>query len=150
MPGGFHAQIRVFGDTQFDREIRATGSRATRARPLFNALGEKLQLIEREQFQTSGARSGRPWAPLAPSTVQRKGHDTILVDTGALRDSFNYGDPLNIFEATDDYLHWGSDVDYGEFHQPDPQERRVFVLTEPDRVDIVKDMQAWVIRGTLP
>lgn len=144
------ASIKVFGETQFDREIRATGSRARRGRPFYNALGEKLQLIQREQFRTAGARSGHPWAPLAPSTVRRKGHATILVDSGALRDSFNYGDPNNIFEATDDYLHWGSEVDYGGYHQPDPQERRVFALSDADRIDIVKDMQAWVISGSLP
>lgn len=29
------------------------------------------------------------WRPLAPSTVQRKGHDTILIETGQLRQSIS-------------------------------------------------------------
>lgn len=30
---------------------------------------------------------GTPWTPLAPYTIWKKGHDTILVETGEMRDS---------------------------------------------------------------
>jgi|GEM_PF-7035008 len=33
---------------------------------------------------------GRPWEPLDPETVARKGHDDILIESGDLRDSFVY------------------------------------------------------------
>lgn len=152
------AHIVVFGETQFARELRFMGRRATAARPLYDTLGFKLVKIQREQFASQGARSSGGWKPLADSTIRRKGHDTILVDSSALRDSFMYGDANNIFEVTDDFLKYGSDIAYGPPHQfggtrdgvPDrPPQRRVFELREDDRVDIVKDMQHWVIRGEL-
>lgn len=142
-------RIEVFGDTQFDREMQARGRRSVQARPLYDDLGWKLIKIQREQFRTEGARGGAPWAPLEPSTIRAKGHDTIMVDSGATKDSFEYGDTLNIFEATDDDLKWGSRAEGGSYHQPDAKGRRVFALTENDRREIVRDMQHWVIFGEL-
>jgi hypothetical protein len=149
MPG-FSASISVFGDKQFERELRFVGRRATHAKPLYEELGWFLSYrVMGEQFRTEGARSGQPWAPLAPSTIKRKGHPTILVNTGRLRESFKLWDVNNIYHATDDYLRYGSDVEEGAFHQPDKQQRRVFSLTEHDRDHIVKEMQHWVIKGEL-
>ena len=39
-------------------------------------------------FDSGRDPMGAPWAPLAESTLRQKGHDTILVDTGDYRDSF--------------------------------------------------------------
>ncbi len=36
------------------------------------------------------AEAGNPWAPLAETTVRKKGHDIILIDTGALEDSVHH------------------------------------------------------------
>jgi phage gpG-like protein len=141
--------LEVFGDKQFDRELRLVGRRAVEAKPVFEAVGWYLAHVQREQFASQGARSGG-WQPLAPSTVARKGSDTILVDSGALRDSFQYGAEANIFEVTDDYLRYGSDVEYGEFHQfgtSDIPMRKVFELSDDDRTKIVKSLQRWVIEG---
>jgi phage gpG-like protein len=151
LPGGapLHIQIKVFGDVQLERKLMTVGGRGRHMLPVFDELGHKLSGIQREQFATSGARGGRRWQPLAASTIARKGHDEILVDSGALRDSFMYGDENHIFLATDDFLHWGSDVEYGAFHQPDPQDRRVFQLTEVDRVEIIKDIQHWIRYGSV-
>ncbi len=51
---------------------------AARAAPLIDA---RL----REQFATGTDPYGKGWAPLAASTVRRKGFDTILVESGAGR-----------------------------------------------------------------
>lgn len=146
-------QLQVFGDTQFDREIRRVGKRATAARPLYDALGWKLVAIQREQFQSEGGRSGHPWAPLADSTVRSRGSaHPILDDTSALRESFLYGGAGNIFEATDDHLRYGSESEIGIFHQQGTSRmpmRKPMELTDEDRDDIVKDMQHWVIRGSV-
>jgi hypothetical protein len=126
MPG-FSASISVFGDKQFERELRFVGRRATHAKPLYEELGWFLSYrVMGEQFRT-----------------------TILVNTGRLRESFKLWDVNNIYHATDDYLRYGSDVEEGAFHQPDKQQRRVFSLTEHDRDHIVKEMQHWVIKGEL-
>lgn len=44
----------------------------------------KLRRWHREYFERSAGPSGRPWAPLSQVTVDRKGHDTILIETGDL------------------------------------------------------------------
>lgn len=57
------------------------------------------------------ARRPEPWAPLAASTVKRKGHDKLLYDTGKLRDSITLGD------VTDTRATVGTDAPYSIFHQ---------------------------------
>ncbi|MFA7097234.1 MAG: phage virion morphogenesis protein [Gammaproteobacteria bacterium] len=57
------------------------------------------------------ARRPEPWAPLAASTVRRKGHDKLLYETGHLGDSITLGD-VTSREAT-----VGTDAPYSIFHQ---------------------------------
>ena len=52
-----------------------------------------------------------PWADLAASTIKSKGNDTILVDTGHLKDSITIG------EVTDKQATVGSDAKYAPYHQ---------------------------------
>jgi hypothetical protein len=149
----FEASIQIFGDKQFARELRFTGKRATEARPLYHAIGGELAGLMREQFNTEGTRTGVPWAPNEPSTDAAKAAKgqplKVFQATGELMDSFAYGDPLNIYDVTDDYLHYGSASEHGQWHQPDDKQRRVFRLAESDRKDIVKMMQHWVIYGEI-
>jgi phage gpG-like protein len=166
-----NASLQVLGDEEFARELRFTGRRATHAKPLYEELGWFLSYrVVGEQFRTHGARSGEAWAPLAPSTIKKKGHSDILRDGGDLEESFKLWDPENVYEATDDYLRYGSKVDYGHFHQTGTEElrgqkhvqiqlfstggegvpqRKILDLTTHDREHIVKQMQEWVIKGSL-
>lgn len=48
---------------------------------------EALEKID-ESFEREQTPTGEPWAPLARATIERKGHDTILHETGDLRESF--------------------------------------------------------------
>lgn len=57
------------------------------------------------------ARRPGPWAPLAPSTIKRKGHDKLLYDTGRLRDSITLG------EVTPSSAAVGTDAPYSLYHQ---------------------------------
>lgn len=65
---------------------------------------------------------GPAWKPLAPSTVKRKGHDTILVETGRLKGSLTderHSDGIR--EIFDNGLGgaglvFGTDVPYAHFH----------------------------------
>jgi phage gpG-like protein len=107
MPAMAKVTIKVFGDTQFSRKLMRYGLRATEAAPVMESLGFFLSKVSKEQFQTEGARSGKPWTPLQSSTVARKGSSEILVDSGALRDSFQYGHEDNVWTVTNDLLHWG-------------------------------------------
>jgi hypothetical protein len=68
---------------------------------------------------------GVPWFPLAESTVKRKGHDTILVETGKLRRSMTAGlvtsNGESIREIVDEGANkgfsFGTAVPYGSIHQ---------------------------------
>lgn len=47
----------------------------------------ELEIEHAKYFVARVGPDGKSWAPLAPSTIRRKGHATPLVDTGRLRDS---------------------------------------------------------------
>lgn len=50
---------------------------------LSNDVAEEID----EGFDTGHDALGRPWAPLSPTTIQRKGHSQILVEDGTMRES---------------------------------------------------------------
>lgn len=74
------------------------------------------------------ARRPGPWAPLAPSTIRRKGHDKILYDTGRLRDSISIG------EVTPSSATVGTDAPYAPYHQFGTKKMvaRPFIPAGPD------------------
>lgn len=58
------------------------------------------------------------WSELKPSTIKRKGHDRILVETGALRESLvHVGGTGNIHSATSRQLVYGTSDEHAIFHQ---------------------------------
>lgn len=55
------------------------------------AAGNLIEAGIAEQFQTETDPDGNPWEPLSPDTLKQKPEGgSILVKTGALRDSFDY------------------------------------------------------------
>lgn len=70
---------------QYKQAVRAEIRRA-----LEQSGRETLRRVDRG-FDTGQDAMGKPWTPLAPATIRRKGHGTILVDSGDLRDSFTWG-----------------------------------------------------------
>lgn len=58
------------------------------AKGLEAAAQEEVRRI-RQGFASGTDALGRPWTPLAPSTIRQTG-PTILVDTGDMRDSIGY------------------------------------------------------------
>lgn len=47
-------------------------------------LAKAVRLMNKQQFAGQGIGKSGPWAPLAASTVKKKGHSRILFDTGRL------------------------------------------------------------------
>jgi len=84
---------------------------------MLDDLGEQtVDAIERG-FALGTDATGRPWAPLAPETIRKKGHDTILVDKGKLRQAFDHerrGMRLEVF-GEDRTLKWH---EYGTENMP--------------------------------
>jgi phage gpG-like protein len=61
--------------------------------PLFVVIMSDLEEDHTEFFRGEHAPDGTPWAALADSTVRRKGHDTILRETGRLWGSVAADEP---------------------------------------------------------
>lgn len=86
--------------------------------------GEVAEVEEetRERFAQQVASTGAAWAPLAPSTIAKKGHSRILVETGRLGVSLTQpGHPDAITEIVDEPgqggFSRGTGVEYAGFHQ---------------------------------
>lgn len=99
----------------------------------FRALSFQQMFLEEQRmmaevfvgyFLSATGPSGAKWPPLATSTIEKKGHNTILVDTGRLVGSLNSptggGDAIR--ETVDDFggagagFSFGTAVPYSVFH----------------------------------
>ena len=84
--------------------------------------GQKGELEDdhHDYFGRKVSPHGEPWAKLAASTIKRKGHGSILIDTtalaksltqrggsGAIRDQFSSGNMVGlVFGTSVPYAHW--------------------------------------------
>lgn len=80
---------------------------------------EILQGFEQRLYMEQRDPSGNAWKPLALSTVLRKEHGAILVDTGRMYESLTTpnGTADTIWETGDTWLRFGTSVPYARFHQ---------------------------------
>lgn len=82
----------------------------------------KLEGKHAEGFASAVTPGGQAWPPLRPSTINKKGHATILVETGKLKASLTGRTGDSIREVVDEGpgragLSFGTDVPYAHFHQ---------------------------------
>jgi phage gpG-like protein len=144
-------ELAFEGDVQLKRKLMRIGDRAVNARPAFEAIGQLLFDLEREQFSSEGGRASGGWAALADSTVRSRGSSgPILKSSGALEASLTGRGGDNTFRASDEFLLFGSSVDYAGFHQTGTSrmpQRRPLELTESDRRGVVKILQEFVLGG---
>lgn len=80
-------------------------------------VAKEYERFEGTLFEGEKAPDGTPWAPLAASTVKRKGHDVILSDTGKLGTSLLGESGDSIRDVGDRHLTFGTDVEYSGFLQ---------------------------------
>ena len=76
-----------------------------------------IETAERGYFASETDSSGQAWAPLAASTIAKKGHDIILVETGALRASLVGVTGDSIRDAGADFGVFGTSDPKAMFHQ---------------------------------
>lgn len=80
-----------------------------------------LEDVHGQWFSQAKSPAGRKWPALKPATVKRKGHDTILVDTGKLKASLEgrSGDSIReiVSEGMNHGLSFGTSVEYSIYHQ---------------------------------
>lgn len=125
-------------------------------------LHDFLRLLEdrhRHYFASRTSPSGDSWPPLAPSTVRRKGHDTILVDTGRLKGSLKgeSGDSIReVYREGANNQHglvFGTAVPYSIFHDGGGRlPKRQHVGMDDDTlhvlVDAVADISLEAMKGS--
>ena len=87
--------------------------------PLTETLG-LLQEQHQVMYDSGQDSNGSAWAPLAPSTIARKGHATILVDKNKMKASLvsETGDSIRdvVSESGSGGAVFGTDVEYAGFH----------------------------------
>lgn len=66
-------------------------------------------------FARAAGPSGEQWPPLSPFTIKKKGHDTILVETGRLRASLTHpdGSADSIRERVSEFTGSGAGYSFG-------------------------------------
>jgi phage gpG-like protein len=132
MPVRLGAQIT--GLAEISERIGGITARAADPRPALEVVANLLELHVQRNFETQGAQGGKPWPPLAASTVRartkrwgyyRRWSPTsnagpsgpILVWHGRLQRSFARGGVAHIRIVSPSGLTWGSGVVYGIYHQ---------------------------------
>ncbi len=88
--------------------------------PTMSATADMLRERHERTYDAMTEPDGTPWAPNAPSTIARKGHGIVLVETHRLKPSvLEPGHPDHVEEILPDGrgLSWGSSVPYGMVHQ---------------------------------
>jgi phage gpG-like protein len=80
-----------------------------------------LESLHAVYFAATTSPAGEAWAPLAPSTIKRKGHSQILRDTGRLIKSLATKSADSVRDVVDEGanrsgLAFGTSVPYSIFH----------------------------------
>jgi len=106
---------------------------------LSKPVAEELNKLINTQFANGQDPYGKPWMKLQPSTIQRKGHDSILIETGKLA-AQTVAVPMS---GAGIELR---SVDYGQFHQSGT---RYMVAREilPGREELPKAWQAVIAKA---
>jgi phage virion morphogenesis protein len=68
-----------------------------------------------ECFATQSDPDGKAWPELAQSTIDKKGHEEILIERGDLYQSFVTEEAT----ITETEMEWGSNDEHAELHQQD-------------------------------
>lgn len=149
---GMYVHVDVLGENLVSRKFLRMGLSLESAEVLYEAIGEYIINVEEKQFATEGSFSGG-WTPLSANTIVAKARSNfdprILHATLSLVNSLTIrGDENMIFEATPEFLRFGSDVKYAEFHQRgtlNMPRRKVIDFTTWQRQTITLMIQRWVM-----
>lgn len=98
-----------YDDAQIAKALRQLQEATGNLKPVFEDIGEYLDLSHRERWDREEAPDGTPWEPLSPRyrarKLRKKKPDKILVYDQQLRDTLSY-------RATRDSLEFGSNLIY--------------------------------------
>lgn len=118
--------VDVDGERELDLALSRLSGTVSDLSKYWPKVAEAFYEIEKDQFATEGARTGRKWAPLSRAYAARKrlaqggfaSGDQILRLTDALRRSLTAkGESQGVYEETKDSLTLGTTVPYALAHQ---------------------------------
>lgn len=148
-------QIESDGDVQVSRELLRFSGRALDASPAFRSMATLLRGSERKQFATQGGYASGGWERLKPSTVIEKARQglkrKILQATGEMMRRFTRKtEPGHIEIVGRHQLVFGAESDIAKFHQRgtvNMPQRRPLEIRRQDRTEMVKRLQAYIVKG---
>lgn len=106
-------EIQVIGGEQVIGMFSALGREIEDLSPVFETLANPVFGDIRQRFDDEGPG----WAPLAPSTIKRKGNTRILRDKDDLYGSFQKGATGNVTRITPTAADFGTADSKAMFHQ---------------------------------
>lgn len=160
---GVRVELSLFGDTQLSREIMRVHDRAGNLNPAFRSIFDRMLEINSEQMRTQGLRGlGGFWEPLKPATIAskiRRGRDLdILFDSHALFEAMSspssednemiFNEDWAVFRITGEPATYGPTHQHGDDSRGIPK-RPFFVFTRTDREQMIKEMERFLLHGTL-
>lgn len=154
MPNAMRVKLELTGVDRASSRFTAAQHRAEFPRPAFLDVGRDFLRIARVEFDTSGTYSGKRWAPLASSTVDRKRRQhldpRILVASNALRESLISMGGEHVQDMSRDRIELGSSVAYLQYHQGRGRYKmpaRPFTIPHRDRRRWIETLRVYVMEG---
>lgn len=106
------------GATIVAEHMEESGALANEIENVLMDIAVNMMEITNKNFTSEGRRGGGSWKRLATSTILRKGHSQILVETGDLIDSLTMpGHEYSILNFTPEGLEYGTDRPWAFVHQ---------------------------------
>lgn len=149
--------IEAFGEKEMSRTLLRFADNAADMSVAFDEVHDEFIAAENAQFAGQGVGPSGPWAPLAPSTAAAKarlGIDSRILygPTGNLLASLTGTGSDAIYTKSADSAFFGSNVDYGKYHQSRAARtrlpRRPLVdLTNSTKATWMKILQRHLVTG---
>jgi phage gpG-like protein len=143
---GLTLSFSIEGETALLRKLEGVEQEMKNWYPEFRKTGDMLQKTFRDNFDTEGSMLGKPWQPLAVTTVTKKARHgyppDVLVRTGKMKNAFRS-------QPNTTYVEIDNPTPYFVYHQSrQPRQklpRRIMMhLDEKRKQMIVKIFQSAV------
>lgn len=149
--------IEAFGETEVSRTLLRFADNAADMSEAFDEVHEEFIAAEKAQFEGQGVGPSGPWAPLAPSTAAAKarlGIDSRILygATGNLMASLTGSGSDAVYTKAADSVVFGSNTDYGKYHQSRQprtrlKRRPVIDLSDATKTSWLKILQRHLMTG---
>lgn len=152
MPSGGFIDITLTSDDGIEimrRRVTTYEMRLTDHTEPLTEIGQDLLQSFGANFVSQGGEFAGGWAPLAPSTLQKKRSQVMMVESGRLMGSLTNRGGENVFNVTPNSLEVGTSVPYAGYHQHGTSKMPARMLVGWSlnmRQQVVRRFNEWVQR----